>query len=141
MGVVYADGRGVPEDDVEAVKWFRKAAEQGYAVAQTMLGLMYYRGDGVPKDDAEAVKWFRKAAEQGYAKAQYNLGLMYYRGDGVPKDEAEAVKWFNLAAATGSEKSAKSRDILAKRMTKEQIAEGQKLSREWLERKAKENGE
>ncbi|MDB4127545.1 sel1 repeat family protein, partial [bacterium] len=98
-------------------------------------------GDGVPKDYTEAVKWSRKAAEQGNAMAQYNLGLMYAKGDGVLKDYATAYMWVNLAAATGSEKSAKGRDLLAERMTKEQIAEGQKLSREWLERKAKENGE
>jgi TPR repeat protein len=80
-------------------------------------------------------------AKAGDAEAQLKLGNMYADGTGVPLDKTEAVKWFNLAAATGSEKSAKGRDLLAKRMTKEQIAEGQKLSREWLERKAKENGE
>ena len=59
----------MPQDYREAVKWFRKAAEQGHAGAQANLGFMYDRGWGVPEDDREAVKWFRKAAEQGHAGA------------------------------------------------------------------------
>ena len=69
----YRDGTGVPQDDVEAVKWYRKAAEQGNA-GPDQPRLMYADGKGVPKDDAEAVKWYRKAAEQGDASAQSNLG-------------------------------------------------------------------
>jgi len=71
LGLMYHDGEGVPEDYVEAVKWFRKAAEQGHAAAQFYLGIAYHGGVGVPKDDAEAVKWLRKAAEQGHARAQF----------------------------------------------------------------------
>jgi uncharacterized protein len=70
-------GQGVPEDDAEAVKWYRMAAEQGLANAQLNLGVMYDYGQGVPEDDAEAVKWYRMAAEQGLANAQFNLGYMY----------------------------------------------------------------
>ena len=57
LGVMYLNGRGVPQDDAEAVKWHRLAAEQGYASAQFNLGVMYLNGRGVPQDDAEAVKW------------------------------------------------------------------------------------
>ena len=62
---MYHKGKGVPQDDAEAVKWYRKAAEQGNADAQNWLGWMYQNGKGVPPDDAEAVEWYRKAAEQG----------------------------------------------------------------------------
>ena len=62
---MYAGGIGVPENNAEAFKWFRKAAEQGHAKAQYNLGLMYDKGQGVPQDYAEAVKWYRLAAEQG----------------------------------------------------------------------------
>ena len=86
----------------EAVKWYRKAAEQGYASAQCNLGDCYKQGNGVTKDYAEAVKWFRKAAEQGDAVAQLNLGNCYYNGNGVTKDYAEAVKWYRKAAAQGN---------------------------------------
>ncbi len=74
---MYERGQGVPQDYAEAVKWLRKAAEQGHAKAQFNLGLMYRKGQGVPQDYAKALQWFRKAAEQGVAKAQFNLGLMY----------------------------------------------------------------
>ena len=77
LGRMYANGEGVPKDFVEAVKWYRLAAEQGVAYAQYNLGYMYSSGEGVPKDFVEAVKWYRLAAEQGVAYAQYNLGLMY----------------------------------------------------------------
>ena len=72
---MYAKGEGVPENAAEAVKWWRKAAEQGQAKAQYGLGRMYATGRSVLKDDAEAAKWFRLAAEQGVASAQYGLGL------------------------------------------------------------------
>ena len=80
------NGQGVAKDEVEAVKWYRKAAEQNDAEAQNNLGLCYANGQGVAKDEVEAVKWYRKAAEQNYAEAQYNLGLCYAqwprRGEG-----------------------------------------------------------
>ena len=94
---MYANGEGVPENDAEAVKWYRLAAEQGHADAQFNLGNMYARGDGVPENDAEAVKWYRLAAEQGDAVAQYNLGVMYANGEGVLRSGAAAADWFYKA--------------------------------------------
>jgi len=135
LGVMYAIGQGVPEDDAEAVKWFRKAAEQGCAEAQHKLGVMYANGKGVPEDDAEAVKWYRKAAEQGFDKAQVNLGLSYEFGTGVPEDYVEAYKWANLAAAQGNEGGQKSKNILVKKMTPQQIAEAQRRSAAFKPRK------
>jgi len=98
LGLRYDKGEGVAKDQVEAVKWFRKAAEQNYARAQYNLGVGYYNGTGVAKDPAEAARWYRKAAEQNYARAQYNLGVCFYAGEGVAKDYVEAVKWFRKAA-------------------------------------------
>jgi TPR repeat protein len=74
LGLRYDKGEGVAKDQVEAVKWYRKAAEQNYARAQYDLGLSYLDGEGVPKNPVEGMKWLRKAAEQNYAAAQYNLG-------------------------------------------------------------------
>jgi TPR repeat protein len=62
---MYDNGNGVPEDDVEAVKWFRKSAEQGDASAQYFLGLMYAKGEGVPKDLVEAHVWFNLVGAKG----------------------------------------------------------------------------
>src|SRR6266487_6496664 len=82
LGLRYLDGKDVPKNQVEAVKWFRKAAEQNYARGQNGLGVSYGEGEGVAKDQVEAVKWFRKAAEQNFAKAQVNLGVCYEKGEG-----------------------------------------------------------
>lgn len=95
---------------------------------------MYYTGNGVPQDYKKALQWFSKAAEQGEALAQYNLGLMYFNGFGVPQDYVQAYKWFNLSAAQGNEKARENRDSLLKKMTSAQIAEGQRLSREAMEK-------
>ena len=84
LGVMYANGEGVPEDDAEAVRWYRLAAEQGTAAAQSNLGIMYAEGRSVPEDDAEAARWWRLAAEQGHANAQYALGNVCADGQGVP---------------------------------------------------------
>ncbi len=81
----------------EAMRWYRKAAEQNHAEAQYALGRCYEMGEGVVKDQAEAVKWYRKAAEQGDADAQYRLGMCYQDGRGVVKDEAKAEKWQDKA--------------------------------------------
>jgi TPR repeat protein len=74
--VRYSLGDGVPEDDKEAVKWYRLAAAEGHARAQFLLGSMYDDGEGLPEDPKEAVKFYRLAAEQGHAKAQARLNEM-----------------------------------------------------------------
>jgi len=102
LGGMYAFGRGVPQNEAEAVRWFRAAAEQGDAGAQFFLGVMYEDGRGVLRNEAEAVRWYRAAAEQGNAAAQYNLGVMYAFGRGVAKNDAEAVRWFRAAAEQGN---------------------------------------
>jgi TPR repeat protein len=88
----------VAKNEVEAVKWFRKAAEQNDPQAQHNLGYCYAHGLGVTQDFVEAVKCFRKAAEQNDAQAQCSLGTRYGKGQGVAKDEVEAVRWFRRAA-------------------------------------------
>jgi TPR repeat protein len=98
---MYEQGQGVPQDYAEAVRWYRKAADQGHAGAQLFLGLMYDRGQGVPQDYAEAVHWFCKAADQGRALAQVKLAESYSHGQGVPQDYAEAARWYRKAADQG----------------------------------------
>lgn len=121
-------------DYATALKEFRPLAEQGEASAQGSLGVMYAKGQGVTQDYKEAVKWYRKAAEQGDATAQKNLGKMYYDGKGVPPNYLKAHMWFNLAGAAGNDKAVKHRDIVAEKMTPAQIAEAQKLAREWVQK-------
>ena len=133
LGFRYANGDGVPQDDAEAERWYRLAAYQGHADAQYSLGLMYQLGYGVPEEDAEAERWYRLAADQGHVDAQLALGSMYSAGEGVPEDFVLAYMWYDIAAAGGGEGAQSSKDTLEERMTREQIAEGQRLSREWLE--------
>lgn len=89
-----------PSDPTEAVRWFRKAADQGDPDGQYRLGSAYASGVGVKEDKSEAAKWYLKAAEHGLTIAQYMLGHAYETGEGVPKDEIEAYAYFNLAGAT-----------------------------------------
>lgn len=136
LGVMYQRGQGVAQDYAEAMRWYRRAADQGDDAAQFNLGGMYDDGEGVTQDYAEAVKWYRRAAEQGNAWAQDNLGAMYASGRGVSTDYVQAHKWFNLAASrkrsgAGRDMSVGNRDSVAKRMTPAQIAEAQRLAREW----------
>jgi len=131
---MYQYGQGVRQDYAEAVAWFRKAADQGLADAQSNLGVMYQYGQGVPQDYAEAVKWYSKAADKGFVLAQNYLGGMYAHGQGVRQDYVLAHMWLNLAAAQGNTEAVKNRDIVAAKMTPEQIAEAQKLAREWKPR-------
>ena len=83
------------------------------------------------RDYATALRLIRPLAEQGDASAQYNLGVFYDNGLGVPQDHVRALMWFNLAAAQGKEGAAAFRDLVARLMTPEQIAEAQRLASEW----------
>ena len=138
LGLIYYRGRGIQQNHTEALKWFRRAADQGDVAAQFYLGFMFSEGQGVPQDYAEAAKWFRLAADRGDPQAQYNLGLSYAKGEvGEEPDNVSAYMWFNLAAAhfaaSDPRRSAAvtSRDVVANKMTPEEISEAQKLAREW----------
>ncbi len=137
IGAMYAEGLGAPQDYVEAVKWYRLAAAQGNAGAQSNFGQMYEKGRGVPQDYVEALKWYRLAAAQGNAGAQSDLGRMYGEGRGVPRDTVRAHMWFNLGAVSGHASAVENRDIAAKRMTPQQLAEAQKIARDCKERSFK----
>ena len=122
LGVAYRYGQEVAKDLTESHRLFRLAAEQGDVIAQVNLGFSYRHGEGVSQDYAESVKWYRAAAEQGYTNAQLELGFSYREGRGVPQDDVQAQKWFNLGFHSGE---------LAKEMTREQVAEAQRLATEW----------
>ena len=131
----YAYGVGVPRDYAEAARWLQIAAERGEASAQYHLALMYDDGQGVREDNAEPVRLYRLAAEQGLA-GWNNLGVMYASSEGVSKDEAQARMWFGLAASRqpgeGRAELVRNRDRVASMKTLDQIAEAERLTREWL---------
>jgi TPR repeat protein len=138
LGLVYSTtSRGIPRDDLEAAKWFRLAAGQGDASAQFNLGVMHAEGHGVTQDFGEAVRWYQMAADQGYPQAQFNLGL-WYATDEAAFDRVLAHKWLNLAAGRfpasdtrGRNAAVQNRDLVAAKMTPEQLAEAQRLTRDW----------
>jgi Fusaric acid resistance protein family/Sel1 repeat len=132
-----------PQDRWAAL-WFRKAAQQGYALAQANLGVLYRDGRGVTEDVTEAVMWFRKAADQGDAVAEFRLGNQYAFGKGVPQDYSEAMIWYRKAAEQGHRKArlflgimcAEGRGVQGSgngrtKDTPAQINEARKLARDW----------
>lgn len=129
LGLRYAEGDGVIQNDKEAAKWFALAAHQGQAEAQYHYGLMLLKGRGVVQDYRAAFSWLEKPAQRGYAPAQYSLGELYRYGTGTAINKARAYLWFNLAAAQGVEAAAKARDGLVWQLKPEQIAEMQEEAR------------
>jgi TPR repeat protein len=104
-GKALSRGEGGAQDLHEATRYYRRAADRGYAPAQHQLGVAYAKGWGVVQNDAEAVNWYRKAAEQGLPEAQHDLGVRYILGLGTQKDVAAGVEWYRKAAAQGWQES------------------------------------
>ncbi|MBR2147467.1 MAG: SEL1-like repeat protein [Muribaculaceae bacterium] len=101
LGFCYYNGYGVEENNDEAFRWFKIAADKGNSKAQYYTGKCYFNGWGVDKDKTEAVRWYRMAAEQGESEAQFRLGDCYSLGWGVVENKVEATKWFRKAAEQG----------------------------------------
>lgn len=157
---MYRDGKGVPQDYAEAMKWLQRAAESEERESQFNLGLEYERGEIVPKNYREAVEWYRKSADQGLPDAQIELGYLYEKGIGVPRDILMAHMFYNLAASSDNlnaggleylpllglrpefgfaahgegmaNMAIKLRRKLATKMAASQIGAAQRLAREWI---------
>jgi TPR repeat protein len=154
----HALGLGVPQNLGEAIKWYRIAADQSSSYAENVIGIAYEQGLHVTQDDAEAFRWYRRAANKIYDRPgdtwihspQYNIAAMYASGRGTAQDYVRALMWFTLAAALGDTKSPapsgtklvdtskytslEQRDKLLALMTSAQIAEADRLAREWRPR-------
>jgi uncharacterized protein len=151
----FALGLGVPQNLAEAFKWYRIAADQSSAYAENVIGVAYEQGLHVSQDTAEAFRWYRRAANKIYDRPgdtwihtpQYNIAAMYASGRGTAQDNVRALMWFNLAIAFGDTKppdpfgvklvntstttAPEQRDRLMALMTSAQIAEAERLAREW----------
>lgn len=142
LAISYEYGLGVAKDKTTALNYYKLAAEQGWMDAQLALGWKYETGDiGVLQDYVEALKWFRLAAAQGSQAAQLSLGVFYGAGQGVPRNPVLAHMWSNIAATSSNtviqEKAAKNREISAKQMTPQQVAQAQEMARECQQRNFK----
>jgi hypothetical protein len=129
LGMRYAHGDGVVQNDKEAAKWLARAARQGLAEAQYQYGLALLEGRGVVQDYGAAFSWIERPAQRGHARAQHSLGELYRYGTGTAIDKARAYLWFNLAAAQGVDSAAKARDSLVWQLKPEQIAAMQEEAR------------
>ena len=101
LGVCYAKGLGVVQNDEQAVHWYQKAANLGIAGAMHNLGKYYATGLGVVQDHTKAVYWYQKASDLGNAQAMIDLGNCYRTGLGVEQNDEQAVHWYQKAADLG----------------------------------------
>jgi TPR repeat protein len=125
------------DDHHFAVQLYEESAENGDSDAQYKLGLLYLTGNGALQDFAEAAKWLKLAAEQGYGLAQYELGLIYRSGYGLAIDQVQSYVWLNLAAAAGVQQAVGARDDVMRSLNTRQLAQAQKISRDWLASRTK----
>lgn len=116
LGMLYYMGQGVPEDEKQAVFYWKKAAAQGSADAMFHLGSAYLFGNQVartvPDPDREAATWYFQAASAGHADAQYHLGLLFLAGKGLIDSRTEAARWMRKASAQGHTEAKKALAII-----------------------------
>ncbi len=107
LGYLYGAGQGLQQSDANALEWFRRSAEHGFADGQLALSGMYYHGRAVSKDLPTALIWLRRAADQNHAESQFWLGTLHMNGmdKALARDASEAFFWFRRAAENGSAKA------------------------------------
>ena len=116
LGVAYALGEKVPQDDDKAAYWMEKAAKQDVAEAQLLLGTYYAnyaKGEGVPKDYSKATYWLKKAADNGSDGGKALLGIFYLEGRGVIRDKQMGCKLLREAAQNEGDSKAMAMDAFS----------------------------
>jgi Sel1 repeat len=126
----FATGPAPPWTDTEALQWFKKAADQGDAKAQLMMGNAYLKGRGTICDDVEAVKWYQRAADQGSAEGQFGLAMEYHFGHGVIQNDAEAYFWISLSAQ-GNNSAIPVLELVRKKLTVQQLEDVRARVKQW----------
>ena len=139
LGLIYANGAGVAQNYVEAMRWFEKAARNGSPAAQWRTGLGYAKGIGVVQDERMAAEWFKKAANNAHIGAQLALSQLYLNGRGVPKDYVRAYTWASIARVTRDDQDEKLKS-LASRMTPTEITDAQQRIAAWWSRRVPTSG-
>jgi len=137
IGKMYEFGNGVPKDYAQALLWYRKAADKGFAIAEFRLGVLCANGLGVPLDQAQSAAWFQKAAEHGNVDAQESLGMDYLTGEGVQTDYAKAYFWLEIASMGNTPElvpgeRTTERDMAAAVLSPADRSRVQERVREWL---------
>jgi uncharacterized protein len=150
LGLKLLQGDGIAPNSVQAVTWFRQAADARNANAQFQLGVAYMRGQGIAQDYVQAYTWLTLVAKsdtraQAYlrqltpklkepeiARVRWNLAEMYRRGIGVHADEVTAYTWYVLAEAAGETRSAQAKVELASQMNPREVADANAVAHSWL---------
>lgn len=128
----------MPQDNVEAMRWYHLAADKGNEEALCFIGNMCETGQGVRQDFAEAMQWYLRAAELGNAGAIFNIGMMYNRSQGVSIDARELYFWFYLSSTyplpqEQSTHAQKAIEALTTKLSPESIAEIKQRAQQWIE--------
>lgn len=105
VGLMYRDGNGVSANLEEAIRWFKKAAEQGEGYSQFEIAKLYFQGKYPTKDKEDGSKWITRIAESGSPTAQFLLGDFFMKAEGGRQDYKEAMKWMRLAADQGDSRA------------------------------------
>jgi uncharacterized protein len=100
-GVMLREGKGAPQDIIEAAHWLKRAADGGIIAGQVEFGIMLFNGEGVRKDEAGAAKILLTAAAHGNPIAQNRIAHLYASGRALPRDLAKAAAWNSFAKAAG----------------------------------------
>ena len=102
IGNMYRYGVGVELDYAQAMVWYEKSADLGYATAMNAIGYMYNWGEGVEQNYAKAMEWYIKSANLGNSNAMANIGWLYFNGNGVEQDYTKVLEWYTKAADLGN---------------------------------------
>jgi len=131
LGTLFERGLGTTVDLARARIWYQRAAEQGSVKAMHNLAVLSAGRDAGSPDYGSAAVWFQQAAERGLADSQFNLAVLHENGLGVAKNHAQAYAWYSLAALSGDKESARRRDLIKGKLGPAEVAEGEKLVREF----------
>ena len=136
LGYMFAEGKGLPKDMQQAISWYKKSAEQGFTLAESLLGSLYLKGEGIEQNHAEAERWLRKAADKGHPQSQGMLGGMLYFGHGVQKDYVQAYMWLSLASEAQNRSAKIAMNQLANRLDESEIQQALVMASRWRESKS-----
>ena len=101
LATAFNKGEGAEKDPVQALFWYRKAADLGHAEAEFQIATHYEKGTVVAKDLCAAFEWHCRAAEKGHPQSAYFLGNYYRNGPPAIRDDATALRWYRMAAEGG----------------------------------------
>ncbi len=134
LGFMFEIGLGFLKHDREMFKWYQRASERGHAGAQAKLGKIYRKDGKIDKQNYRiARELFIKATKQGNADAQYNLASMYESAEGMTVDNIRAHQWYNIAASAGHKEAAIARDLLATKMSPDDLDSANEMALNWFE--------